>query len=227
MSAATATVLSVCAFARSFPTVRAFFGRMATSRRPATQQMWNQLSSTVGWGAPTEPPPEPGLMDELSEMSSLTMKQRLGGFFLSMGMGITFIVIAMSFVPMIAVFGKKFAFFFSCGNFFCVASTAFLVGPAAQAKKMFEAQRAQAATAYVVSLSMTLVAALHWRSSILSIVFASVQVVAVVWYALSYIPYARHVISIAWSYVAVIVTPILSLVADVLWRLLKCCCRSS
>merc|ERR1711916_53756 len=110
-----------------------------------------------------------------------------------------FIVIALLFVPTIAVFGKKFAFFFTCGSFFCVASTAFLVGPAAQLKGMFEQHRQHAAAAYVGSLFLTMASALCWRSTVLSVAFAGVRVASVLWYALSYIPFARRVVGYARS----------------------------
>ena len=52
-----------------------------------------------------------------------------------------------------------------------------------------------AAVAYLASLGLTLVAALRWRSLVLTLACLGVQVVALAWYALSYIPYARSLAS--------------------------------
>jgi hypothetical protein len=189
--------------------------------------MWRDLkSSALGLVGVKEDPAtlkEQTLSEELSEMTSLTAKQRLGGFFLSLIMGITFIVIALGFVPTIALFGKKFAFFFTCGNFFCVASTAFIVGLAAQIRGMFEAHRSQAALAYVSTFLLTLISALYWRSSVLSIIFSVAQVASVLWYALSYIPFARRVVGYALTYAGYIVKPILSAAASICCTAVRCC----
>jgi hypothetical protein len=194
--------------------------------------MWRDVrSKALGWaGIPNDDPDqfrEQTFGEELSEMTSLTYQQRLGGFFLSLLMGITFIVIALGFVPTIALFGKKFAFFFTCGNFFCLASTAFIVGPAAQIKGMFEAHRSQAAVAYVTTFSLTLISALYWQSTVLSIAFAVAQVAAVLWYGLSYIPFARRVVWYAAGYAGMIIKPILSAVWAVLSTVLGYCCGGS
>jgi hypothetical protein len=198
-------------------------------------QTWqDKVWSTVS-GAGEAGPPElkdDDLLDDLSEMSSLTAKQRLTGFLLSLAMGVTFIAIALSFVPTIALFAKKFAFFFTCGNFFVVASTAFLVGPAAQIKGMFEGHRAQATAIFVGSGFMTMLSAVYWRSTVFSIAFACAQVVAVAWYALSYIPFGRYVVG---NYIVPYASMILGPVFKALWFALstaggacvKVCCRSS
>lgn len=164
-------------------------------------------------------------MDDLRVMASLTPFQRLTGFFMSLGMGIVFICIAITFVPTIALFPKKFAFFFTCGNFFSVAATSFLVGPQKQLRSMVEAHRAQVAMTYVASTFITLYAALSLQSSVLSITFAVVQIASVVWYGLSYIPFARQVVSTFWGYAWVFIGPALSVVWSLASRLLGLCCR--
>lgn len=183
-------------------------------------RMWRKFQIQTGMAEAEEQ----SYAEEFSEMTSLSFQQRIIGFFMSLLMGITFVAIALSFVPVIALFPKKFAFFFTCGNFFCVASTAFLVGPAKQLRSMFDAHRAQAAGVFLGAMAMTVISALKWRSSILSIVFAVIQIVAVVWYGLSYIPYARRVVSWLWSYAGVVIKPILSFIVDILWKTCRCCC---
>ena len=188
------------------------------SGNSSTSNMWKKFQISTGLAEPEEQT----WSEEISEMTSLSWHQRLIGFFMSLAMGITFIIIAMTFVPMIALFGKKFAFFFTCGNLFCVASTAFLVGPKRQMASMFESHRAQVAATYVAAMLLTMISALQWRSSILSIVFAAVQVAAVVWYGLSYIPFARRVVGFMWGYLSVIIKPVAAFLVSMWWSCCKC-----
>ena len=166
------------------------------------------MPADLGLGAPTAAPQEQSASEEWDEMTSLTMQQRLYGFGMCLLMGVVFTAIAISFVPVIAVFPKKFAFFYSCGSLFCVGCTSFLVGPARQVQLMFEAHRAHAAAAYVASLLLTLVAAVKWNSAVLSFGFAACQIAAVLWYALSFVPFARYVVGTALSYAMVVARPV-------------------
>jgi hypothetical protein len=188
---------------------------------------WNNFRSQTGLFVNPEDPvdvKEESMVDEFSEMTSLTRMQRIYGFFMALGMGVVFFVIAISFLPTIALFPKKFAFFFTCGNVFCVTSTVFLVGFRRQLESMMESHRFQAASAYMVSMFMTLAAALHWQSSVLALIFACIQLAAVLWYSLSYVPYARYTISFVWSYLLVVLKPLLSVTSSLLWKCMQCVC---
>ncbi|CAC9439970.1 Got1/Sft2-like family [Leishmania donovani] len=156
-----------------------------------------------------EMPPEQGYMEGLSEMTDLTYTQRITGFFMMMGMGILFILLGMAmwFRP------KKFSFFMTCGNIFCMCSTMFLAGCAQQLRTMFEANRFEAACLYVISIVMTLLSALWFQSKLLCVFFALVQLACILWYALSYIPYARQTLKIALSYASMIFSPVVSAIA--------------
>ena len=179
----------------------------------AIQEYWKTFQNKTGLFRNPEDPVElreASFADELSEMTSLTMTQRFGAFFLSFGMGLVFIIIALTLLPTIALFANKFAFFFTVGNVFCVGSTVFLVGVRKQMASMFEANRFQAASVYFGCLLMTLVSAVHWQSSVLAMMSCAAQLVALVWYALSYIPYARRVISTFGGYAMVVLGPVFS-----------------
>eukprot|EP01063_Lacrimia_lanifica_P037874 TRINITY_DN791_c0_g7_i1.p2 TRINITY_DN791_c0_g7~~TRINITY_DN791_c0_g7_i1.p2 ORF type:complete len:213 (+),score=47.36 TRINITY_DN791_c0_g7_i1:80-718(+) len=155
----------------------------------------SNFKSQLGFGGAAEPPQ--GLMDEVGESMSLTWKQRLQMFAGFMVMSWCCYGLAIFFAPMIAVMPKKFAFFFTAANFFGIASTAFLVGPWKQLRSMGEHNRQLVSLVYLTSMTMTLTAAVHWRNSALVIFFCAVQVASLVWYSLSYIPYARHVAAYA------------------------------
>lgn len=180
---------------------------------------------------PHHPPtlPETSYFDEFHEATSLTHTQRLYGFLMAIGMGIVFFLIAISFLPTIALFPKKFAFFFTCGNAFLVLSTVFIVGWRKQLEVMFESHRLQAAALYFGAMFLTLASALHWQSSVLAMLFATTQLASALWYVLSFIPSAQRIVSLVWSYASVVLVPLLSMVGKALWMVLSTivsfCCR--
>lgn len=202
--------------------------QVSTQASKSVSGAWNHLKSQSGLfqSNPEDPVElrEESMVDEFSEMASLTRMQRIYGFFMALGMGVVFFVIAISLLPTIALFPKKFAFFFTCANVFCIASSVFLVGFRRQMESMMESHRFQAASAYVLSMFMTLASALHWQSSVLALIFACVQLAAVLWYSLSYVPYARHTISFVWSYVLIVMKPIVSIVGSMLWKCTQWVC---
>jgi hypothetical protein len=196
---------------------------------------WNALPTSVtnifaasGMGSilpltNATPPQEQSLAEELGEMTELSLHQRLIAFVLSIGMGIIFIAIAISLLPTIAIFGKKFAFFYTCGSLFCVGSTGFLVGFQRQMQVMTQSNRAQAAAVYFGCVLLTLVAALVWKSSLISLVAAGAQLVAVLWYALSFIPFARQVIGTVLSSMSFVLRPLLQVVGRVVSTVIGLC----
>ncbi|RYG44148.1 hypothetical protein EON67_12100 [archaeon] len=73
-------------------------------------------------------------------------------------------------------------------------STMFLFGPWRQMKNMFAAKRIIATLVYLITLIATLVVAIVVKSVPLVIVMIIIQFIALVWYTLSYIPYARNLV---------------------------------
>ncbi|XP_015748636.1 PREDICTED: vesicle transport protein SFT2A-like [Acropora digitifera] len=86
-----------------------------------------------------------------------------------------------------------FAIFYSLGNVTALASTCFLMGPVKQLKNMFKEKRLIATIVMLVCLVLTLCAALWWKSNGLALVFCILQYLAMTWYCLSYIPFARYI----------------------------------
>lgn len=142
-----------------------------------------------------EIPRDQGLRESLGVMFELTYPQRLVAFAASLLMGLVFLVIALSSASvMVVVAPKKFVFFFTVGNLFSLLSTTFLVGFSAQFRAMFSAHRFQAAAMYFVAVFLTFYFALIQRSSILCLFSAFFQIACLLWYCLSFIPFARSVI---------------------------------
>ncbi|XP_070807450.1 vesicle transport protein SFT2A [Pituophis catenifer annectens] len=89
---------------------------------------------------------------------------------------------------------KLFAVFYTLGNIVALASTCFLMGPVKQLKKMFEPTRLIVTIIMLLSLILTLFAAFWWQKKGLALLFCILQFLAMTWYSLSYIPYARDAI---------------------------------
>lgn len=136
---------------------------------------------------------EEGLVPDVAEYCpSLTYKQRLYGFGICFALATVSGVLAGIFISFVASGSLvPFAVLYSASNIFGLGSSFFLVGPAAQLKKMFKPVRLWACIAFLVMLGMTLFAALYLRNSGLTMLFAFMQYCALFWYTLSYIPGKR------------------------------------
>ncbi|XP_031826974.1 vesicle transport protein SFT2A isoform X2 [Nomia melanderi] len=136
---------------------------------------------------------ESGIIDQVMDQSTLSWSTRIKGF------AICFIVgILCSILGSFALFLHKgltvFAVFYTLGNIVSLLSTCFLMGPCSQLRKMFAATRIVATVLVFVALGMTLFAALYLKNPGLALLFIIIQSLAMTWYSLSYIPYARDAV---------------------------------
>ncbi|XP_018326504.1 vesicle transport protein SFT2A [Agrilus planipennis] len=139
------------------------------------------------------PDEESGIMSQFNDATTLSWSTRIKGFC------ILFIVgILLSFLGSFALFFKKgltvFAVFYTIGNITSLASTCFLMGPVNQIKKMFAPTRAIATAIVLVTFALTLYAAIELQKPVLALLFIVIQSLAMTWYSLSYIPYARDAV---------------------------------
>ena len=88
----------------------------------------------------------------------------------------------------------QFGIWMSLGNVCSLGGTCFLKGPVKQFKSMFEDKRIEATVIMLCSMIWTLIAALWLKSPVVVIFLAIIQYLALAWYALSYIPFARDVV---------------------------------
>eukprot|EP00124_Ichthyophonus_hoferi_P003378 Ihof_evm4s289 gene=Ihof_evmTU4s289 len=128
-----------------------------------------------------------GIREEVDQMVTLTRMQRLYGFGICFGIGLLFSVLSIVSLMMIKI--KSFTILYSLGNILSIGSTFFLVGPMSHLKTMCVKDRAVASAVVFISIGLTLMAGLWWRSGILALIFVLVQLAAMFWYSLSYIPY--------------------------------------
>ncbi|KAI4488794.1 hypothetical protein M0802_011304 [Mischocyttarus mexicanus] len=136
---------------------------------------------------------ESGIIAQVMDQTSLSWSTRIKGFAICFVIGIL-----CSFLGSFALFLRRgltiFAIFYTLGNIISLASTCFLMGPVNQFKKMFAATRIIATILVFLSIGMTLFAALHLNNPGLALIFIIIQSIAMTWYSLSYIPYARDAV---------------------------------
>lgn len=82
----------------------------------------------------------------------------------------------------------------SIGAMLSLSSTCFLMGPVGQCKKMFDESRWLASLFYVGFIALALIAGLVLQNAPLALISIAGQYVAMAWYSLSYIPYARETV---------------------------------
>lgn len=166
---------------------------MANLWASAREKVTSLLSSAAD---PQDPEPDQGLLGSLqTSFAEATQMSRTNRYLCAgtlLGVGVLFGALSSLFV---VISPRKFAALYTLSNLCGLGATLFVVGPARQCAKMAEPTRLAASAVYLSSAVLTLVAALKLRSLILTLLFALVQFLALVWYVLSYVPYARTVVS--------------------------------
>ncbi|KAJ0963047.1 hypothetical protein J5N97_028169 [Dioscorea zingiberensis] len=134
---------------------------------------------------------EEDFLGESSGSISLSPLQRLYGFAACLVAGFAFMLLSL------LVFYRpiKFAVMFSFGNLLAIGSTAFLIGPVEQARMMIDPVRIYATAIYIGSVILALVCALAIHNKVLTLIAIIVEICALIWYSLSYIPFARRMVS--------------------------------
>uniref|UniRef100_A0A0D9VH94 Vesicle transport protein n=1 Tax=Leersia perrieri TaxID=77586 RepID=A0A0D9VH94_9ORYZ len=116
---------------------------------------------------------------------------RLYGFAICLAAGLT-----CTFLSMFVFFNPvKFGVTFTLGNLMALGSTAFLIGPKRQFDMMLDSVRIYATAVYIASIIVALFCALFIHSKLLTLLAIILEFGALVWYSLSYIPFARSVVS--------------------------------
>jgi len=128
-----------------------------------------------------------------SQISGLSWNTRLKGFGICL---LVAVVLGIGAIIIYFVSGNisGFAVLYSFAVIFGLGSTFFLMGPIKQIKKMFESTRIIASIVFLICVVMTLVSAIAIKIAGLVLLFVILQFLALIWYTLSYIPYARDAI---------------------------------
>lgn len=137
----------------------------------------------------------------LSFLPSLSWQERLGGCLACMTLGyILSLGSFFRFRDLLHGDPSSFVIYTTVGNIISLSGSCFLSGPKSQMQKMFHQSRKAATIWYLGSLAVTLVFALCFKDSsfhpqgraVVLLVLVAIQYVAVFWYCLSYIPFARQ-----------------------------------
>eukprot|EP01012_Entosiphon_sulcatum_P004625 TRINITY_DN11880_c0_g1_i1.p1 TRINITY_DN11880_c0_g1~~TRINITY_DN11880_c0_g1_i1.p1 ORF type:complete len:157 (+),score=17.55 TRINITY_DN11880_c0_g1_i1:53-523(+) len=125
----------------------------------------------------------------------LSFKQRIIGFAVCVLVGLLLAICSWF------TFGNwtRFGVIMTLGNIVSLCGTAFLVGPKSQVKMMFKKVRIAATIIYLLTMILTMVAALALHNPGLTVVACILQYLALTWYGLSYIPYARTAVKKVFS----------------------------
>lgn len=136
---------------------------------------------------------ELGLTAQVLDASTLSYSTRVKWFAICFAAGILCSILgsALLFLP-----GgiKLFAVFYTLGNIAALSSTCFLMGPLKQLKRMFEPTRLIATIVMLLCLALTLCSVFWWGKKGLAIIFCILQFLAMTWYSISYIPFARDAV---------------------------------
>ncbi|XP_031587940.1 vesicle transport protein SFT2A [Oreochromis aureus] len=136
---------------------------------------------------------ELGLTAQVLDASTLSYSTRVKWFVICFAAGILCSILgtALLFLPNGL---KLFAVFYTLGNIAALSSTCFLMGPLKQLKRMFEPTRLIATIVVLLCLVLTLCSVFWWGKKGLAIIFCILQFLAMTWYSISYIPFARDAV---------------------------------
>ncbi|XP_051773668.1 vesicle transport protein SFT2A [Ctenopharyngodon idella] len=137
---------------------------------------------------------EVGLTSQIMDSTTLGFGTRVKWFVICFAAGILCSILgtALLFLPKAGI--KLFAVFYTLGNIAAISSTCFLMGPFKQLKRMFEPTRLIATIMMLLFLVLTLCAVFWWNKKGLAIIFCILQFLAMTWYSISYIPFARDAV---------------------------------
>lgn len=124
-----------------------------------------------------------------SAASNLPSGKALMYFGMLLATGIFFIFIALiMFLPVMVVMPRKFAICFTLGCLFIILSFFALKGPKNQLLHMASKERLPLTIGFFTSMAATIYVSMVLRSYLLSVIFSGVQVVALLYYVVSYFP---------------------------------------
>ncbi|KAL4232494.1 Vesicle transport protein SFT2B [Mactra antiquata] len=137
---------------------------------------------------------EQGIVTQISDASTLSWGTRIRGFIICFILGVSLSILGSCLLWLPKNGLILFAVFYTLGNILSLTSTCFLMGPCNQLKKMFASTRIFATILVIVMLILTLVCALALKNAGLTLLCCIVQFLALTWYSLSYIPFARDAV---------------------------------
>ena len=174
---------SLSSLAQSFtlPTLKSPFSTSSNRNKDDTELL---IDPTNGSG--DEPSHKTSWLE--NQLPSLSKKQRIIGFMTCLILGVFCFSYSTIYLPILVLKARKFALLFSLGSVFVMGSFSFMWGPVSHFKHMINKERLPFTAVYIGTLSLTLYFAMGLQATLLTIIAASCQVIALVWFVISYIP---------------------------------------
>lgn len=132
-----------------------------------------------------------GFLGELSRWDRMLI------FALTFGGSVCCYIICIFLFPILSLKPRKFALLWSLGSIFFLVSFGVLQGFQAYMVHLFTSTRILFTISFVSSIVLTLISSVALKSAILSIIFASIQLIAAIWYTVSYFPMGRQTLGLA------------------------------
>ena len=124
----------------------------------------------------------------------LSWEDRLLGFVACYAIGCALSLSSiLSFHQLVSGNPTAFAIKYSLGNILALVSTSFLVGFRAQLASMLDDGRIAATRLYLASICLTILTALS-HSPVLTLLAMTAQLLALLWYGVTYIPFGRTIL---------------------------------
>lgn len=118
----------------------------------------------------------------------LSKKERIIGFFTCLLLGLVCFGLALALTPVIVLKSRKFAALFTMGSLFSLGSFSFLWGPWEHFKHLMSLSRLPFTVVYVATAVGTLYSALVLHYTVLTIIMAVAQILALLWFLVGYVP---------------------------------------
>lgn len=151
-------------------------------KAPETSSSDLESAGLMSW-ASTKLSSAKSTVDELSNT-----KERFTTFAILAICGTVCMILAFTFLPIVIISPHKFALLFTMGSALMLASFSFLRGHMAFFSHLASVSRLPFSLCYGLSLVGTLYCSLVMNSYVLTLVFSIVQVVALCYFLVSYIP---------------------------------------
>lgn len=133
---------------------------------------------------------EPGYL-ELSRWDRMML------FALTFAASVICYLICIFLFPVLSLKPRKFALLWSLGSIFFLVSFCVLQGFRSYMEHLFSSTRVFFTVVFGASIFMTLFSSLSLKSTLLSILFAVLQLISAIWYTVSYFPMGPQTLNLA------------------------------
>lgn len=110
------------------------------------------------------------------------------GFIMCVLMGSLCFTLASLYLPFLIIKSRKFAMLYTLGSLFLILSFSMLWGPVNHIRHLLTVRSLPFTTLYFGSMFATLYFSISAHNTGLTVLFAAVQIMAIVWYIVSFIP---------------------------------------